>query len=527
MKHNQRRATAMLLTAALLAGLLAGCGSQMETTGQIAETAAGSESESVYTGVDKVFTLNYHAQQSVNPFKTTDETNALVGQLLYSQLYSVDDAFKATPLLVKSAKTDDGINWTFTADTDATFWDGTKLSARDCAYSIQLALSADQFAERLRVISGVSTASETDFTVTLHYADRQLPALLAIPVIKYGTGNNAVPTGCGPYAPDETLSKLTAFSGYKNVSKLPLDTIYLKEYDDTETLISSFESGALDLVTNDPTSIYSYGYGSANDDRYYPTANLNYLGFNCRSGLFSKPECRKAMNYVVDRDTIATDYMNGAGTATVLPVNPASALYSDGYTQPLSYNVKTAAQAFDDAEVQDYDNDGKREMKVSDIPTEISLVFLVCSDSPVKVEAARSIADTLTQMGFTVELKELAFAEYQTALKSGNFDLYYAETRMTPDFCLRNLLFYGGSLNYGGYSDSQFEGYAQDFLSAADDARANAASTFFTYFTDNAPILPICFDRHEAITHRGVVTGMKPSDYNIFNNIENWKVTFN
>ena len=309
-------------------------------------------------------------------------------------------------------------------------------------------------------------------------------------------------------------------------AKLPLDTIYLKEYTDAEQGISAFEDGTLDLVTNDPTSIYSYGYGSANDERYYPTANLNYLGFNCRSGLFSKAECRKAMNYVVDRDTIATDYMDGAGTPAVLPLSPASPLYSDAYTELLSYSVKKAEQAFDDAQVQDYDNDGKREMKVTDIPTEINLVFLVCSDSPIKVRAARAIADTLTQIGFTVELKELAFNEYQSALKNGNFDLYYAETRMTPDFSLRNLLFYGGSLNYGGYSDSQFEEDAQNFLGAADDARTEAANTFFTYFTDSTPILPICFDRHAAITHRAVVSGMEPSDYNIFNNIDNWKVSF-
>lgn len=526
MTDRRRRALALSLAAAMLAGLLAGCEKREEVPGQLSDDTTESAAASVYPGVDRVFTLNYHSQQSLNPFQTTDETNILVTQLLYSQLYSVDDRFTAAPLLVKSAKTEDGVNWTFTVDTSVQFWDGSTLTAKDAAYSLQLARASKQFSERLKVIAGVSALSETDFSVTLNYTDRQLPALLAVPVIKYGTGNNAVPTGCGPYAPDDAHTKLTAFSGYKNASKLPLDTIYLKEYTDAEQGISAFEDGTLDLVTNDPTSIYSYGYGSANDERYYPTANLNYLGFNCRSGLFSKAECRKAMNYVVDRDTIATDYMDGAGTPAVLPLSPASPLYSDAYTELLSYSVKKAEQAFDDAQVQDYDNDGKREMKVTDIPTEINLVFLVCSDSPIKVRAARAIADTLTQIGFTVELKELAFNEYQSALKNGNFDLYYAETRMTPDFSLRNLLFYGGSLNYGGYSDSQFEEDAQNFLGAADDARTEAANTFFTYFTDSTPILPICFDRHAAITHRAVVSGMEPSDYNIFNNIDNWKVSF-
>lgn len=520
--------TPLFLAAALLAGLLGGCSLQTGVPGQagVAATDAASGAEASYYSADKIFTLNYHSQESLNPFKTTDGTNILIDQLLYSQLYNVDDSFTAKPLLVKSAKTDDGITWTFDIDPDVPFWDGTQLAAKDAAYSLQLARSCTQFSARLGVISSVSTLSETQFSVTLNYADRLFPALLAIPVVKYGSGNNNVPTGCGPYMLDESGAKLTVFSGYKNASKLSLDTIYLKEYGDTESIITAFENAELDLVTNDPTSVYSYGYRSANDDRFYPTANLNYLGFNCRSGVFSKAECRKAMNYVVDRDKIATDFMNGAGTAAVLPLNPASSLYVDSYTTALSYSVKKAKDAFDAAEVQDYDNDGIREMKVTGIPVKISINFIVCSDSPVKVEAARSIADTLTSMGFSVDLKELSWNEYQNALKNRNFDIYYAETRMTPDFSLRSLLFSGGSLNYGSVSDSELEQYAQAFLGADDDTRASAASAFFTCFTDDAPILPICFDRHEAITHRGVVLGMRPSDYNIFNGIDDWKVRF-
>ena len=525
MKKSSRR-IALALAAALLAGFLTGCENQTDTLGQFADMAQETETNVSYAGVDKLFKLNYHSQEPINPFKTTDAANIIVSQLLYSQLYNVDETFSASPLLVKSAATEDGVSWTFTVDTDVQFWDGTKLTAKDCAYSLQLARSSRQFSSRLGTILSVMTDSETDFSVKLNYANRQFPTLLAIPVVKYGTGDNAVPTGCGPYVPSDPLTQLTAFSGYKDAAELPLQTIYLKEYTDTEAIIAAFESGEIDLVTNDPTSVYSYGYGSANDDRFFPTTNLNYLGFNCRSGLFSKAECRRAMNFLVDRDKIATEYMNGSGTATVLPVNPASPLYSDAYNELLSYNVKKAEQAFEDAEVQDYDGDGKREMKVTGIPVEIGVNFIVCSDSPVKVEAARSIADTLVEIGIPVELKELSWGEYQNALRNGNFDIYYAETRMTPDFCLRSLLFFGGSLNYGGYSNPQLEGYAQDFLAAADDTRTSAASTFFTYFTDSTPILPVCFDRHEVLTHRGVVTGMKPSDYNVFNGIENWKVRF-
>lgn len=149
--------------------------------------------------------------------------------------------------------------------------------------------------------------------------------------------------------------------------------------------------------------------------------------------------------------------MGGAASAAAIPMNPACTLYNDSYSDIISYSVSKSEAAFDAAEVQDYDDDGLREIKITGIPVEISIDFIVCSDSPEKVQAAQSIADNLTNMGITVNLRQLSWDDYVAALKAGEFDMYYAEVKLSSDFSLRNLLFSGGSLNYGKFSDSSLE----------------------------------------------------------------------
>ena len=46
------------------------------------------------------------------------------------------------------------------------------------------------------------------------------------------------------------------------------------------------------------------------------------------------------------------------------------------------------------------------------------------------------------------------------------------------------------------------------------------------YIAMNAPIVPVCFERHQVITHRNVITGMEVTSSNIFYNISEWKITF-
>ncbi len=528
MAKKSKKIIVASLAMALFASILTACydnGENSSTPSPV--TTDSADTQAVHYKSDNVFSLNCNKDYSFNPFTTTNASNMLCTQLMYDTIFELDDNFAATPNLITSSKSEDGKSWYFYVDTTVKFWDGSTLTAQDVAYSLQKATHSSEYSSRLSCIYGVSAMDASLFIVTLNYPDMQFPALLSIPVIKYGSVGDKAPMGTGPYMPDEALTMLTAFSGHKNYSSLPIDTVYLKEYKNADEIISAYENSDIDLVTNDPTGSYSLGYGTANDVRYYPTTNMQYLGFNSKSPVFSSPACRKAMTYVVDREHITTELMGGAAIPAALPMNPACALYNSAYSDIISYSVKKSEEAFNSANVQDYDKDGKREILVTGIPVEINLNFIVCSDSSDKIAAAESIANNLMNLGITVYLRELSWNDYLNALKNGDFDMYYADTMMTADFSLRNLLFSGASLNYGNFSDSALEQYISDYLGSGDADRQKAADFMFKYITDNAPIVAVCFEKQQVITHRGVVSGMEPTKYNIFHGIEKWQITAN
>ncbi|MDR1131611.1 MAG: ABC transporter substrate-binding protein [Oscillospiraceae bacterium] len=525
MAKRFRQTSRIILALALLAGFFSACGTaDRDAETPVPEETGAQTGEQDYYKADSVFSLNCDKAYSFSPFTTKNVSNILCTQLMYDTLFAVDDSFAALPNLIKSYETADGKSWKFYVDTSVKFWDGTTLTASDASYSVQRATQSARFSARLKGVIGSEALDEELFIINLYYPDMLFPALLDIPVIKNGSVDEPAPTGTGPYMPDEGLTKLEAFTGHKNYASLPADTVYLREIRETEDMITAFENSEIDLVTNDPSSAFNLGYGSANEVRHYPTTNMQYLGFNGDSQFFSSIPARKAMTYVVDRERIVTDCLSGAASAATLPMNPTCLYYNDAFSDIVSYSVRKSEDAFDEAEVQDYDDDGKREQMITGIPMEISIDFIVCSDTPAKVRAAESIAENLTGLGITVELRRLSWDDYVAALAAGAFDMYYAEVRLTNDFSLRNLLFSGGSLNYGKFSDSVLEQHISDFMAAGDEDRQKAADLMFKYIADTAPLVPICFEKHQVITHRGVISGMRPADGNIFYGIENWEI---
>ena len=526
MAKRSKKIIVTSLVMALFVSILAACtDNDAGGTSPLPETTVSTETQAAHYKSDNVFSLNCNKDSGFNPYTTTNASNLLCTQLMYDTLFELDDNFAVTPNLISSYKSEDGKSWFFYVDNSIQFWDGSTLTAHDAAYSLQRAIRSSEYSSRLSCVFGVTAVDDNLFLVTLNYPDMMFPSLLNIPVIKYGSVGDTAPMGTGPYMPDDGLTMLTAFSGHKNYSSLPVDKIYLKEYKNADEIITAYENSDIDLVTNDPTGSFSLGYGTANDVRYYPTTNMQYLGFNSKSGFFSNSACRKAMTYVVDREHIATALMGGAAVAATLPMNPVCALYNNAYSDIISYSVKNSENAFNDANVKDYDNDGKREIMVTGIPVEIYINFIVCSDSSEKIAAARSIADNLVNLGITVNLRELSWNDYLAALKNGDFDMYYADTMMTADFSLRGLLFSNGSLNYGKFSDSTLEQYISDYLVSPTDDHQKAADFMFKYITDNAPIVTVCFEKQQVITHRGAVSGMEPTKYNIFHGIEKWQIT--
>ena len=532
MEFMKKRLPVLLLAAALL---FTACGKAQEEEGEEEEVVyAGDQVVRQTSAADDIFSVNYDSEAGINPISAQSANNMQFWSLMYDSVFVVENDFSVTSEVVTEYTTADNEWWVFYIDTSITFHDGSPLSAKDIAYSINRARQYEYYTSRLSLIYGCSAMGDNCFAISLNEPNSQLPCHLNIPIIKEGTLADEVPLGTGPYMMDESGDKLVAYEGYRHYSDLPVDTVYLKDYMDTAAKISAFEASLLDVVTNDPTGMYNLGYGSSNETRYFETSNMHYIGFNFQGRYFSNTLARCAVGAAIDRQGIVDSYMENCAVPAVLPVHPVSPLYDDAYAEGFGYDADRSKVLFTNYGIKDYDADGVLEILITGIVVEIDIKFIVNTDSTAKLEAARQIAETINDMGIKVTLHELKWEDYVEALEKGDYDMYYGEVRMNPDWDLSYLFkpytVYRDpektqkGMNYANCFDEQYINAYAAYLGATEENRVSAFSEVSRLITENAAIVPICFERQELLTHRGVISGISCTQFDIYNRFYDWTI---
>lgn len=546
-----RKIFALLLAAATLFSLAAcgGTAAGPEATPDPAldESAATVSGQTLtFAGAaDDVFSLSLDYEESLNPIKTQSTLNQLVDCLVYDRLFEVDENFNVTSRILSDwyySKNEDSAGvWVLKVREGIQMHDGSTLTAQDVAYSVSCIFTSERHKYLQQQVGRVySSAYNGEVYLAVEGADNaQLPQRMSIPVIKSGSVGDEIPVGSGPYMYNEDRTALVKFDGYENSESLPLDEVQLRAYRGMEELITEFESGLVDLVVNDPTGIYNMGYGGKNEKRTITTTNLHFIGFNSQSRFFQYDAYRYAMNWIVNRNKIVSDTLDGNAVATVLPVHPNSALYDTSIASQFSYDPSRCLTELERGGCRDLDADGMLEFALSGMKVDIELNFAVCADNAAKVQEARRIAEDLEAIGIGVNLRELTWKDYLAALRSGYIDfdqeepeivmdMYLAEVALTGDWNILTL-FSGdweddNTLNYGGWDNSELEELTEAYLGAKDDDRAQAVNDWLQLLTTTTVILPVCFETREVISHLGVISGMSPNQYDVFNNITAWTV---
>ena len=549
MKH--RKIFALLLAAAMLFSLAA-CGEAAagpEATPEPApdDGAATVSGQTLTFGdaADSVFSLSLDYEESLNPVKTQSTLNQLVDCLVYDRLFEVDENFNVTSRVLSDwyySKNEDSAGvWVLRVKDGIQMHDGSTLTAQDVAYSVSCIFTSEKHKNLQMQIGRVySSAFNGEVYLATEGADNaQLPQRMSIPIIKAGSVGDEVPVGSGPYMYNEDRTALVKFDGYENSESLPLDEVQLRAYRGMEELITEFESGLVDLVVNDPTGIYNMGYGGKNEKRVITTTNLHFIGFNSKSRFFQYDAYRCAMNWIVNRDKIVSDTLDGNAVATMLPIHPNSSLYDTDIASQFSYDPARCLTELERGGCRDLDADGMLEFALSGMKVDIELNFAVCADNAAKVQEARRIAEYMEAVGLSVNLRELTWKDYVAALRTGYIDadqeepeipmdMYLAEVALTGDWNILTLISgdweEDNTLNYGGWENSELERLTEAYLGAKDDDRAQAVRDWLQLLTTTTVILPVCFETRDVISHLGTISGMSPNQYDIFNNITAWTV---
>ena len=514
-----RRALALLLAACLGLALTA-CG-QEGPPPQPTPTAAPSAAPT-RTAETARFSLGYDPGASRHPITGDSQVNQELTGLVYQGLYELDNEFVPRPLLAASgAPAEDGYSWTFTVKAGALFSDGTPLTARHAADSLNAARSAPLYAARLSAVTAVAAADDATLTIFLSEPNGNLPALLDVPIVLEQEEGPPLGTGCYRYesAGERLFLQTNPYHG--GAAALPYDAIPLTAVGDAGERIAAFDSGEITAVTTEFSSAYALGYSSSYEACDYPTTSLVYVGFQAGKGPCQSAQVRQAFSQAFDREALVLAELSGHGDPACLPISPLHGEYGQEAAALLDYDLEEAAALLAQAGYERDEEDGLLYRRRAPL----AVTLLVNSDNEPRQAAADALAASLRGLGVDVTVNTLPWEGYTAALARGDFDLYIGEVRLTGDFDPAPLL--TGALNYGAAEDWELSQALSAWRGAWGEARAQAAQDLWARFAQAAPFAPLCFRRGSLLVRWGMVSDLQPTRANPFYRIEEWTTTVN
>lgn len=444
-------------------------------------------------------TLTYYPDQSMNPLLCTDFTNRTLFSLIYQSLFVVDRDYQVEPMLCKRySRSEDMKTYTFYIE-DATFSDGSRLTAQDVVATLLAAKESTIYSGRFNHITEIALSADGGITVQLNTAYENLPVLLDIPILKQSELEAAYPMGTGPYVLENNpmgvrLRRRSNWwcSAHMTVTAPAISVVAAES---TTQIRDEFEFADLSLVCADPGSDNYADFRC--DFELWDCENgiFLYLACNMSSEVFSIPEVRAALTYAIDRDAIVEEHYWGFARSAVLPMSPQSPYYSEKLAETYAYDSVKFAQALNSAAL------------LQDEP----IVFLVNSDDSLRVRVARDIRDMLVDCGLKVQMKEVSSGEYRTALLYRTYDLYLGQTKLSANMDLSPFFYSAGALSYGGISDVAT-------YSLCLEALANHGNyyTLHQRIMEEGLLCPILFRSYAVYATRGLLSDLTPARDNVF-----------
>ena len=465
---------------------LCGCDAVFDTQMSIlgAYGTADQEQEQEQIAEKTSMSVLYYEDMDTNPVTTACYANSELLKLVYCPLIRTDDTFKPYCVLAQSY-TQDGLTITVKLRSDILFSNGEPVTASDVVKSFDVAKKnvSSPYNRQVSFMSRYYAQDDSTFVCVLKEQVAEGAALLDIPVMQNGESG----IGCGPYVFSEQNGENVLVINEKYFNRANVPVIYLLETKNDENITSLFSAGELDLVLDAQsnslslTSLRDYSIIS------YPSNNLIYIGINYTNEALADAAVRRALAYVIDRDRLASQSLVNLADATAYPFNPNWYRMSDiAVSEPDGQN--SAALLSD---------------KV--------FSMAIPADSDIKRTVADSIVESLKNAGATLNVTEIAAAEFEAAIKSGAYDFYLCETAVSRTMDPTFLYGTGGSMNYSGYSDVGLDAAFSSYISGE-----ITLSQYLETFSAHMPIIPVVFRKNVIYCDNSIVGFSSQSPWNSF-----------
>ncbi|MBU0991326.1 MAG: ABC transporter substrate-binding protein [Proteobacteria bacterium] len=358
------------------------------------------------------------ATGSINPegFDPTQGWGRYGNPLFQSTLLRRDEHMAIVPDLAETyTLSSDGLCWHIRIRKDALFTDGTKVTARDVAFTCNQAAKSAGKTDMSLLDTAVAT-SDHDLSIYLKHAAStfifKLTTLGIVPEHAYGEDYARNPMGSGPYRLvkwDEGQQLIVEANPLYYGNKPMITRIVFMEMNE-QTAFAAAKAGRVHLVRVPQALAIQKIKGMKRhiaksvDNRglcfpVLPSGQKNTsTGLMVGNSVTADLSIRKAINYVVDRQALVAGILEGFGSpcqapATGLPWDEEGARIQDG-------DLNTARKILKQDGWQDEDQDGV----LSKNGLKAMFTIYYPADDSIRQALAIAVSDRIREIGIQADV---------------------------------------------------------------------------------------------------------------------------
>lgn len=356
-----------------------------------------------------------------NPFFTTGTTPHMFYPAIYDTLTLVNEKGEVEPQLATSWVQVDDLTWTFEIRKDTTFSNGEPVDANAVVKTIEAFDRPDfvpfSLPNEFDFIAGVRALDTHTVEVTTQAPHALLPRYMAFMYVvpphhlaaTGAAGLASDPIGSGPFIVEDWLAERILMRANTTSWRAPkVDRMEALALPPATTRLQALASGRIDVAISlgpdDKPALEAQGL------RLHPRnpVRVSVIGLNvvAEDSPFKDVRVRQALNYAVDRKTIAEALIGG-------------------YVEPATQPVPPGAIGYDAAlEAYPYDLDKARAlMAEAGVAEGFDVVFEVVTGASSSTDAVmQQVAANLAQINIRVEVRPVMYSQVVGLITQGGWD---------------------------------------------------------------------------------------------------------